>query len=462
MDMDVWRGEHMSDGNRFVVEVVGKLREAREVTVSRVCEALGLDEGRAGALVARMPGVITKPVGEDRAMKIALRLQEAGVPALHRPLTEVEAPLEPGETPSATAPAPTMPSPAAEVAEPAEPAHPGDIPSIDATHHDFDDRDPKLTPMSEAGFGAADIMLPTESVLSTQERSRPRATFVEAGSTSTPSPPDDPAVTMVRPARASPTPLPPAMRATPVPSLDAPTPALTPVSPVLTTSPAPLGRGVTPVLPARGGTPVPPGRAGTPVPPGRFGTPVPPGRPATPVPPGRGGASQAPPNGTATPVYRQTKSSAEPPLTLSAPPDEVLQRSGVPEADLASAGRRRRGRFGRHLAAQVALPGLLTWSLTAVALWWFLGEDRPEYFVLLAAATAVTALIGSLVAALGTVGIARDVVRLRDEARRVAMGELTTPVASNRDDELGELAGALERMRLSLQEGLERLRQRNR
>jgi HAMP domain-containing protein len=82
--------------------------------------------------------------------------------------------------------------------------------------------------------------------------------------------------------------------------------------------------------------------------------------------------------------------------------------------------------------------------------------------VLLAGATAVAALIGSLVAALGTAGIARDVVRLRDEARRVAMGELTTPVASNRDDELGELAGSLERMRLSLQEGLERLRQRKR
>jgi hypothetical protein len=93
----------MSEGNRFVVEVVGKLREAREVTVSRVCEALGLDEARAGALVARMPGVITKPVGEDRAMKIALRLQEAGVPALHRPLADHEDPFKTNERPGGRA-----------------------------------------------------------------------------------------------------------------------------------------------------------------------------------------------------------------------------------------------------------------------------------------------------------------------------------------------------------------------
>jgi HAMP domain-containing protein len=477
----------MSEGNRFVVEVVGKLREAREVTVSRVCEALGLDEARAGALVARMPGVITKPVGEDRAMKIALRLQEAGVPALHRPLADHEDPFKTNERPggrassvagaadaataggaagagglvgdapvAATAGAAADPTaeapgegssgpvieapvlPAWDSAAPVSPtwgsaAHvsPQDVPSVDATHHDLEP-DPKLTPMTAAGFGAADIVLPTNGERAMQERPRPRATFVEAGPTSMPSPPEDPAVTMVRPPTAAPTPTPPSAHPTPVP--DRPARAVV-------------------------ATPVPPSRS-TPLPPGRS-TPVPPGR-ATPVPPARRSESAAGAGGATAPVYRQTRSSAEPPLTLAAPPDEVLQQNGVPDAELSSAGQRRRGRFGRHLAAQVALPGLLTWSLTAVALWWFLGDARNELFVLLAGATAVAALIGSLVAALGTAGIARDVVRLRDEARRVAMGELTTPVASNRDDELGELAGSLERMRLSLQEGLERLRQRKR
>jgi hypothetical protein len=90
----------MNEGNRFVVEIVGQLQETREVTVSRVCDALGLDETRAAALVARMPGIITRPAGEDRAMKIALRLQEAGVPALHRPLAEGEDPFQTPERPT--------------------------------------------------------------------------------------------------------------------------------------------------------------------------------------------------------------------------------------------------------------------------------------------------------------------------------------------------------------------------
>ena len=396
-------------------------------------------------------------------MKIALRLQEAGVPALHRPLAEGEDPFQTPERPSDVvvgrpkvapdvAPPPAIEHPhaidprpatagsvedvteAATEAESAvadaEPpglevddaATPSDIPSLDVTHHDLEP-DPKLTPMSEAGFGAADIVLPTKTMA---ERPKPRATFVEAGSMSTPTPDgDDPAQTMVRMASETPTPhpdQPPAAgRAdTPLPDHLG--------GPFASPSTEPRERPLTPVAPALalGGT--------------GLGT-------VTPVP-----ASPKPvPAAGGTPMYRQTRSSAEPALTLSAPPEEVLKRTGIPDSELDSERKRRRGRFGRHLAAQVALPGLLTWSLTAVALWWFLGADRIDLFVLLAAATAVAALIGSLIAALGSVGLAKDVLRLRDEARRVAMGDLTAPVASNRDDELGEIAGSLERMRLSLQ-----------
>jgi len=459
----------MNEGNRFVVEIVGQLQETREVTVSRVCNALGLDEARAAALVARMPGIITRPAGEDRAMKIAMRLQEAGLTALHRPLAEGEDPfgtrprrqdvvtgrprvapdvsappaveqghaIDPrpaaGEAPAvdgqepapaATAPADVEPVAVDTEASPADtPPSPKDIPSLDATHHDFEP-DPTLTPMSEAGFGAADIVLPTKTA---GERPRPRGTFVEAGSTAIPTPDaeadadaEDPAQTMVRAATEVPTPHPDARRE---PSVDDEPPErpLTPVSPALSLARDDAAAGDAPA-------------AST--------------------------ATPRPDAGGVSPKYRQTRSSAEPALTLSAPPDEVLKRSGVPDAELP--GRRHRGRLGRHLAAQVALPGLLTWSLTAVALWWFLGDERTELFVVLAAASAVAALVGSLVAGLGTTGLAQDVVRLRDEARRVAMGDLTAPVASNRDDELGEIAGSLERMRLSLQEGMERLRQRRR
>ncbi len=460
----------MNEGNRFVVEIVGQLQETREVTVSRVCDALGLDEARAAALVARMPGIITRPAGEDRAMKIAMRLQEAGLTALHRPLAEGEDPfrararqdqdevvagrpkvapdvapppaIEHGHaidprpadgapTPEAPAPESVPPEAPATEAVPAEEASadveadgepsPRDIPSLDATHHDIEP-DPKLTPMSEAGFGAADIVLPTQTPA---ERPRPRSTFVEAGPTSVPGPADeDPAQTMVRASTEVPTPHP---DVPPAPAADDEPPErpLTPVSPALSLARDDAGAGDAAPAEAAAST-------------------------ATPKPDASGVA----------PKYRQTRSSAEPALTLSAPPEEVLKRSGVPEAELG--GGRRRGRLGRHLAAQVALPGLLTWSLTAVALWWFLGSDRTELFVVLAAASALAALMGSLIAALGTIGLAQDVVRLRDEARRVAMGDLTAPVASNRDDELGEIAGSLERMRLSLQEGMERLRQRRR
>lgn len=448
----------MNEGNRFVVEVVGQLDESRDVTVSRVCDALGLDEARAAALVARMPGIITRPAGEDRAMKIAMRLQEAGLTALHRPLAEGEDPFAARARPAAVAtgrpkaapdlaPPPAVeqghaidPRPADATPEPeadrgwrsteaelstgpdpasgAEPS-PRDIPSLDATHHDAEP-DPKLTPMSEAGFGAADIVLPTKTA---EERPRPRSTFVEAGSTSSfPTPAtEDPAQTMVRAASEVPTPHPDARPAPPYED-EPPERPLTPVSPALS-----LARDDT-----------------------SAGAATPAAATATPRPDASGVA----------PKYRQTRSSAEPALTLSAPPEEVLKRSGVPDAELSSG--RRRGRLGRHLAAQVALPGLLTWSLTAVALWWFLGDDRSDLFVVLAAASALAALMGSLIAGLGTTGLAQDVVRLRDEARRVAMGDLTAPVASNRDDELGEIAGSLERMRLSLQEGMERLRQRRR
>lgn len=458
----------MSEGNRFVVEIVGQLQEASEVTVSRVCDALGLDEVRAAALVARMPGVITRPAGEDRAMKIALRLQGAGVPALHRPLTEDEEQFQRQDRPTDVvvgrpkaapdvAPLPAidlghgidpLPGKPADAGYPAEagavdagsptlevddPVVPSDIPSLDVTHHDVE-VDPKLTPMSEAGFGAADILLPTKTAA---ERPNARPTFVEAGPLSVPTPVDEePAQAMIH-----------VVSETPASHPDAALAA---------------GRADTPV-PDHAGGPLPPAVAELPM------------RPLTPVSPvlvlgGTAHGATAPvpaapkpaPAEGAAPTYRQTRSSADQALKLTPPPDEVLKRSGIADSELDSERKRRRGGLGRHLAAQVALPGLLTWSLTAVALWWFLGADQSEVFVGLAAATALAALIGSLIAALGTTGLARDVVRMRDEARRIAMGDLTAPVASNRDDELGEIAGSLERMRLSLQEGMERLRQRRR
>ena len=100
---DVREGVPKVSDRRFVVEVVGAPKEAQAVTVARVQEALGLDESKAAMLVARMPGVLTRPSAEDRAMKVALRLQAAGVAAIHRPLRPEEDPFRSADAPPAAA-----------------------------------------------------------------------------------------------------------------------------------------------------------------------------------------------------------------------------------------------------------------------------------------------------------------------------------------------------------------------
>jgi HAMP domain-containing protein len=45
-------------------------------------------------------------------------------------------------------------------------------------------------------------------------------------------------------------------------------------------------------------------------------------------------------------------------------------------------------------------------------------------------------------------------------ADRISRGDLEEPVGLDSNDELGQLARAIERMRVSLQEGMERLRNR--
>jgi HAMP domain-containing protein len=45
-------------------------------------------------------------------------------------------------------------------------------------------------------------------------------------------------------------------------------------------------------------------------------------------------------------------------------------------------------------------------------------------------------------------------------ADKISLGQLDTPVSAERNDEIGDLARALERMRLSLEAAMERLRKR--
>ncbi|MCP2015566.1 HAMP domain-containing protein [Deinococcus sp. HSC-46F16] len=75
-------------------------------------------------------------------------------------------------------------------------------------------------------------------------------------------------------------------------------------------------------------------------------------------------------------------------------------------------------------------------------------------------------LLAALAAALLTLRATRRIVqpieRLVKSAEAISMGDLAQPVRADRNDEIGDLAQALERMRLSLESAMERLRRRKR
>ena len=498
----------MSMHNDYVVEVKSAPREDPAVVTERLAEVLKLSREKAAVLAARMPGVITKPLPEERALRVVLRLQSVGLAAVHRRATApgadgpaavgTPAPVaesgpapvaEPGPAPAAeSGPAPaaaTAPGGPAEAASepptepPAEaatepPAEPpslaaddayvspqvrnptgfDQIPSLDATRIDEPphelEPDPKLTPMSEAGFGAADIMLPVDDA--TRRRGNQPA-IVEAGPLSRPAMPprvqaepsgahddgvasdDDADPTMIVPPAAE-----PAVQPPPAPRYARHTPAPSSGSRNGATPAAPAGPGASSRL--RDAIARDRDRGG---------------------PPKRPTLTEDELDLTPAPdvAYRSTRSAAERPLTPTPPPDEALQRSGVGEDQLSASRERRRGRFGRRLSALVALPVTLSWLLSAGFIYLLLPADlRPELWIPLAAATAIAALSGALAAALATTRITGDVTRLRDDAEHIAMGDLSSPVRVRRDDELGDVAASVDRLRVSLQEALERLRKR--
>ena len=75
-------------------------------------------------------------------------------------------------------------------------------------------------------------------------------------------------------------------------------------------------------------------------------------------------------------------------------------------------------------------------------------------------ASALPVLLAILIAALLARSITRNVLALVKAADLISMGELENPVTVRTNDELNDLGAALERMRVSLQESLNRLRRR--
>jgi HAMP domain-containing protein len=499
----------MDRGATFVVEVIGEVRESVETMVERVAEALSLDDAKARVLVERMPGVITKPMPETRAAKVALRLQSVGLAAVHRSAASASfaphaSPYGPqhraGDRQRPGVPMPEAIAEALRAASAASPYPPADgrapsplegVPSIDATLIDESDvgPDPKLTPMTEAGFGAADIVVPTSPVREwPAPRQRFTAPILEGGSTATPemtaaaaaadeeraeraraeraraelartelARTDEPAPTMIRPASAEPDDAVPRYVRGERPTASAPS-APRDAAPRDATGRAGVGRHAPARDPEAGGAPS--SRARHAIARDRASEGA------------QGAARNRPPalsddEMRLTPppdrAYRSKRTAAESMLTLTPPPDAVLKQSGVREDVLAATLARRRGAFGRRLSALVVLPLVGAWALGSWFVWLLLpAGSRAELWVPLVAATAVAALSGALVAGLATNRIAHDVTRLRDASQRIAMGDLTQSVDVPRRDEVGDISASVERMRVSLQESLERLRRRNR
>lgn len=76
------------------------------------------------------------------------------------------------------------------------------------------------------------------------------------------------------------------------------------------------------------------------------------------------------------------------------------------------------------------------------------------------AASMIPLLIAIIVSSALTTSLMRNLLYLTNAADRISRGRMSRPVELDTSDELSELAKAIERMRISLQEGMERLRRR--
>ncbi len=86
---------------------------------------------------------------------------------------------------------------------------------------------------------------------------------------------------------------------------------------------------------------------------------------------------------------------------------------------------------------------------------------QQKMAIFTAAAGGGMALLVALVAAIMGAGIARNILYLADVAERMSLGELDVKVEVKSKDELGRLAEALDRMRISLKAAIERLKRRS-
>ncbi len=126
----------------------------------------------------------------------------------------------------------------------------------------------------------------------------------------------------------------------------------------------------------------------------------------------------------------------------------VLAMAGLAEEPLVvAAAPVRRGDVRLGTVVVAVDPATLRSSLGQVLLTTLLVGLIPVLFAILAALSL-------------TRGLTNAISYLLVAADRISHGEFEQPVELNRDDELGQIAGAIDRMRISLREGMERLRRR--
>jgi HAMP domain-containing protein len=117
----------------------------------------------------------------------------------------------------------------------------------------------------------------------------------------------------------------------------------------------------------------------------------------------------------------------------------------------AQPGRSPLGRLYDRVSTRVVLPSVFTWLISMVGFWFWWGAAQPDLVLTFTLISAWAVLVGGLVGTLALRPLAREVRRLHDATKSLADGEVNTPITSERDDELGDLAGALERARLRMQ-----------
>ncbi len=138
------------------------------------------------------------------------------------------------------------------------------------------------------------------------------------------------------------------------------------------------------------------------------------------------------------------------------PPEfrESLTRNGQEQADRREFVFRGRKVYETHAPILEGRVGAVY-----VGIWADVVEEAIQRALLPLIGLIAVALVASLVFSIAVAqGIIRPVLRLKEMADKVSMGDLETPVGIESNDEIGELARSLDRMRASLKAAMVRLK----